>query len=210
MDITNYAKLPNGIVKQLNVDKIEYNYEYSNKYNDYGEKSNYLSYLRLGVLLGNLDKSPNSILDVGYGNGAFIKAAQHAIPNCFGYDISDYPICDNATRVDTMFDAHYDVISFFDSLEHFTEIDFLSKLDCDYIIISLPWCHYFSDEWFLNWYHRRPNEHLWHFNETALIQFFNEHHFQKVYVGNYEDTIRQNAHVQNCPNILSAVFRKVK
>ena len=46
-DLSNYTKLENGVIKQKNVNKIEYNYEYSNKYNNYGEKSNYLSYLIL-------------------------------------------------------------------------------------------------------------------------------------------------------------------
>ena len=209
MDLTNYQKLQNGVIKQVEVNKIEYNFEYSNKYNQYGEKANYLSYLRLGVLLGNLNTIPNSILDVGYGNCSFLNAAKTIIPKCYGYDISDYPIDENITRVDNIFDKHYDVISFFDSLEHFNEIDFIKNLDCDYIIISLPWCHYFSDEWFLQWYHRRPDEHLWHFNERALVQFFAENNFEKVYLGNYEDAIRKNGDIGKYSNILSAVFKKI-
>ena len=76
-DLSNYTKLENGVIKQKNVNKIEYNYEYSNKYNNYGEKSNYLSYLRLGVLLGSINKIPSSILDVGYGNGSFLNASKN-------------------------------------------------------------------------------------------------------------------------------------
>ena len=71
--LDNYEKLPNGIVRQVKVEKIEYNVDYSNKYNNYGENSNYLSHLRLGVLLGSINKIPNSILDVGYGNGSFLN-----------------------------------------------------------------------------------------------------------------------------------------
>jgi hypothetical protein len=209
MDLTNYTKLGNGIIKQLNVENIEYDFEYSNKYNNYGEKANYISYLRLGVLLGNLDKTPNSILDVGYGNCSFLNAAKNIIPNCYGYDISDYPVDSNITRVDTMFGTHYDVISFFDSLEHFTEIDFIQKLDCDYITISLPWCHYFTDDWFMNWYHRRPNEHLWHFNDTSLVNFFAENNFKNIYLGDYEDAIRKNGDTGKYPNILSAIFKRM-
>jgi len=209
MDLTNYSKLENGVIKQLNVNNIEYNFEYSNKYNQYGEKANYLSYLRLGILLGNLDKNPKSILDVGYGNCSFLNAAKTVIPNCYGYDISDYPVDNGITRVNTMFGQHYDVISFFDSLEHFTEIDFIDKLDCDYITISLPWCHYFSDDWFLNWYHRRPNEHLWHFNDISLVKFFADNNFKNIYLGNYEDSIRKNGDIEKYPNILSAIFKRL-
>ena len=68
------TKTDNGTLnQQIKIQKIEYNYQYSNIYNSYGEKSNYLSYLRLGVLLGTLNNIPNSILDVGYGNGAFLR-----------------------------------------------------------------------------------------------------------------------------------------
>jgi hypothetical protein len=41
------------------------------------------------------------------------------------------------------------------------DIEFVKDLKCHYVCISLPWCHYFSDEWFETWKHRKPNEHLW-------------------------------------------------
>jgi hypothetical protein len=205
----NYKVLQNGIIQQINVNKINYNYEYSNKYNNYGEKCNYLSYLRLGVLLGAINKTPNSILDVGFGNGSFLLAAHNIIDKCYGYDISDYPVPDNIIRVHSFFDKHYDVICFFDSLEHFDDIHFISKLDCDYIYISLPWCHFFSEDWFINWYHRRPDEHLWHFNDKSLCAFFKENGYENIYLSNCEDTIRKNAQATNYPNILSAIFKKI-
>jgi hypothetical protein len=205
----NYELLANGIIKQINVNKISYDYSYSNKYNDYGEKCNYLSYLRLGVLLGAINKVPNNILDVGFGNGSFLLASNNIIKDCYGFDISDYPVPGNIIRVDSLFDKHYEVICFFDSLEHFDDINFINKLDCDYIYISLPWCHFFSEEWFLNWYHRRPNEHLWHFNDKSLCAFFKENGYENIYLGNCEDTIRKNSQAINYPNILSAIFKKI-
>jgi hypothetical protein len=207
-DLNNYVKLENGIIKQMIVNKIEYNYEYANKYNDHGEKSNYLSYLRLGVLLGNLKQIPNSILDVGYGNGSFLNAAKNIIPNCFGFDISGFPLSDDITIENSITDKYFDVICFFDSLEHFDDINIIENLNCEYIFISVPWCHYLSDEWFLNWYHRKPNEHLWHFNNESLVNFFNEKNFKCIYMSNFEDTIRKNSSCNEYPNILSAIFKK--
>jgi len=208
-ELNNYEKLKNGIIKQKKVDKINYNYEYSNKYNNYGEKANYLSYLRLGVLLGAINKTPESILDVGYGNGAFLNAAKNIIKNCSGFDISGYPLPDDISVENSIYDKHFDVICFFDSLEHFDDINIIDKLKCNYVFISVPWCHYLSDEWFLNWYHRRPNEHLWHFNDNSLINFFNENGFECLYINNFEDTIRKNSTCNGHPNILSAVFKKI-
>ena len=61
---TYYKKIDFGIIHQYNYSKIIYDCEYSNKYNEYNEKANYLSYLRLGVLLGAINETPNSILDM--------------------------------------------------------------------------------------------------------------------------------------------------
>lgn len=208
-ELNNYEKLENGIIKQKNVNKIEYNFEYSNKYNIYGEKGNYLSYLRLGVLLGVINKIPNSILDVGYGNGSFLSAAKNIIKNCSGSDISGFPLPDDISIENSIFEKHFEVICFFDSLEHFDDINIIDKLQCDYVFISVPWCHYESDEWFLNWYHRKPNEHLWHFNDVSLIKFFKENGFENIYLENVEDTIRKNIHSNGKQNILSAIFKKI-
>ena len=208
-ELENYVKLDNGVIKQKIINKIEYNYEYSNKYNNHGEKGNYLSYLRLGVLLGNINKIPNSILDVGYGNGVFLNAAKNIITNCSGFDISGFPLPDDIIIENSMYEKHFDVICFFDSLEHFDDINIINKLDCNYVFISVPWCHYLSDEWFLNWYHRKPNEHLWHFNSESLIRFFEENGYKNIYLGNVEDTIRKNSTCNVYPNILSAIFKKI-
>jgi len=204
----NYNTLENGVIKQVNYKKISYNIDYSNKYNHYGEKSNYLSYLRLGVLLGALNRTPESILDVGYGNGAFLKSAKNIINHCAGLDISGFPLPEDIHIETSLFHNHYDVICFFDSLEHFDNINIIDKLDCNYVFISVPWCHNYSPSWFMNWYHRRPNEHLWHFNDKSLIAFFQENGYEKIYMSNYEDTIRKNVSCEGHPNILSALFKK--
>jgi hypothetical protein len=204
----NYEVLENGIIKQINVNKIEYNIDYSNKYNTYGEKSNYLSNLRLGVLIGAIGHIPESILDVGYGNGSFLINAKNIINNCSGSDISGYSLPENISFENNIFQNHYEIICFFDSLEHFDDINIINKLDCDYIFISVPWCHNFSNEWFINWYHRRPNEHLWHFNDKSLIKFFEENGYENIHLSNFEDAIRKNSSSEGNANILSAIFKK--
>jgi hypothetical protein len=100
------------------------------------------------------------------------------------------------------------VISFFDVLEHFEEIDFVKDLDCNYVYISLPWCHNFSEEWFMDWKHRRPDEHLWHFNEKSIENFFNEMGYDMVDYSNVEDLIRVSG--EEYPNILTCIFKKRK
>ena len=206
--LENYIRLDNGVIKQVNVQKISYDFDYSNKYNNYGEKANYISYLRLGVLLGLLKKTPNSLVDVGYGNGAFLSACKGTIPTLYGCDISDYPVPEGCQKIDIQSVSNVDVVCFFDSLEHFEDISFVKELDTKYIFISVPWCHYPSDDWFKQWYHRRENEHLYHFNEASLKQFFDESGYDCIYTGCYEDVIRVNPSVKPYQNILSGLFMK--
>ena len=205
--LENYEKLPSGVIKQCDVKKIVYNYAYSNQYNGYGEKGKYLSYLRLGVLTGLLGRNPTSIVDVGYGNGDFMCACKDTTPTVSGCDLSDYPVPDGCTKI-VFADIDTEVTCFFDSLEHFDDIMIINSLKTKYVFISVPWCHYLSDEWFRDWYHRRENEHLYHFNKESLIRFFDECGYECLYTGCYEDTIRKNPSVAPLSNILSGLFKK--
>lgn len=207
--LSNYSKLNNGIIKQLNINKINYNFDYSNKYNNYKDTSIPLSHLRLGILLGCIGKTPDSLLDVGYGNGDFLRTASKIIKNCYGSDLSDYPVPDNCSKVDLFEKKYYDVICFFDSLEHFDNINDIKNLNTEYIFISVPLCHNFSDEWFINWHHLRPNEHLWHFNKDSLVDFLKECGYECIHSSNFEDTVRVNNKSKNYPNILSCMFKKI-
>lgn len=211
--LNNYFINQDGIIKQNKIiHQIQpYNVDYINtRYNTYGEKGLQMAYYRLGFILGHIKSIPNSILDIGYGNGDFLKAAKSIIPNCYGNDISNYPLPDGVKFIDDITTQHYDVITFFDVLEHFENIEFISNLKCNYIIISLPWCYNFNDDWFENWKHRRPDEHLWHFNDKSLVTFFNRMGYSSISITNMEDAIRKdnNALKYNYNNILTGVFKK--
>lgn len=206
--IENYEILENGLIKQKSIlNKIRtYDYDYVNSsYNQYGEKGSQMAGLRLGYLVSKLGYWPKSILDVGYGNGDFLKICKNKIDS-YGNDISGYPVPEGVTFVENIFERHYDVICFFDVLEHFEKIDFVQNLKCDYIFLSLPWCHNFSDEWFSNWKHRRPDEHLWHFDEKSIKNFFNEMGYEMIDYSNIEDLIRVSN--EDYPNILTCILKK--
>jgi len=204
----NYEIVDCGIIKQKNIEKITYNYDYSNDYNKHGERGNYLSYLRFGVLLGVLQRLPRNIVDIGYGNGSFLKVCKENIKDVYGCDISDYPVPDGCKKIALTDISNIDVTCFFDSLEHFDDIDFIKKLDTKFVFISVPWCHNFNTNWFIKWYHRKPNEHLWHFNKDALMSFFDKNGYDCIFSSNFEDCIRKNTTSANYPNILSCVFKK--
>jgi len=205
--LENYAKNQDGIIYQIDKHPIDYDKTYVEKrYVTYGELPTYMAYLRLGNIIGSLGRIPNSILDVGYGDGSFLKVSNNIIPHCYGYDISSYPVPDGCEEVFDIKDKFYDVITFFDSLEHFEDIEFVKDLNCSAICVSVPCCHNFDDSWFDNWKHRRPNEHLWHFNESSLINFMRRMGYVLISSSNVEDTIRKNK--TNESNILTCVFKK--
>jgi len=207
--LKNYEKLPNGVIKQKTIinNIVNYDYDYVNdRYNQYGEKGMQMAFLRLGYLLGNLTFTPKKILDVGYGNGDFLRASSNIIKECYGYDISNYPLPENCYKKDNLTDDKYDVITFFDSLEHFNDIDFVKTLNTKFILISLPWCHYFSDKWFGDWKHRREGEHIFHFNEESLKKFMDEQGYNTINISNFEDSIRKPS--DDNKNILSGIFQK--
>lgn len=209
--LENYKKNELGVIKQVNIKNkiVDYNIEYvDNSYNNYGESVSNMSHLRLGYLLGVLGDNfkINNILDVGYGNGDFLKTCLKSIPNCYGNDISNYPLPDGCTFVGDIMSNKFDVICFFDCLEHIHDINFVSELNTEYVYISLPWCHYHSDEWFNDWKHRREDEHIWHFNEDSLIKFMDFCGFDVVITSNIEDIIRTP--INNDLNILTGIFKK--
>jgi hypothetical protein len=200
----------NGVIYQIDKDNV---IEYGEKYMKAGYAANVpfeeMAYLRLGYILSNLRCLPRSILDVGYGEGSFLKCASKIISRCYGFDVPPtYPLVyNNICLVDDIYQDEYDVVTFFDSLEHFKNIYEIEKLKTTYIVISLPWCHYYEDdEGFKNWKHRKYNEHLWHFNKKSLVNFFNSIGYDISHIGNVEDAIRKSTN--DLPNILTAIFKK--
>ena len=70
----NYSKNQDGVIYQVDKNPIDYDKEYVNtRYVSYGELPTYMAYLRLGNIIGSLSRVPRSILDVGYGDGSFLK-----------------------------------------------------------------------------------------------------------------------------------------
>jgi hypothetical protein len=205
----NYRKLKNGAVQQYIYGKNDLNYEidYASQYDSYGDLSGKMAYLRLGYIMGKIEFF-KSILDFGYGNGAFLEACINSEKKAYGFDIGTRDVPKGAERVYEYLEGWYDVVTFFDSLEHCKDISFVSHLKCKYIVISVPHCHYPDDDnWMSNWKHLRPNEHYWHFNESALVGFMLECGFYPIALTNVEDVIRKNPD-QEESNILTGIFRR--
>ena len=193
-----------GVVHQLDAKPYTYDAGYVATYDTdaYRRDSDKLQALRLGFIIGAHGSVPDSLLDVGYGNGAFLKAAS-IIPHRYGKDVTGVQvpgvsIVDNYKQVD--------VITFNDCLEHIPDLSFLATLPCETLVISLPWCHS-TGHWFDNQYkHRKPDEHLHHFNADSLSLFLYAMGWNCVAVSNHEDVVRESP--GHWKNILSMAFKR--
>jgi hypothetical protein len=204
--LKQYQLLDTGVVKQKRI-KNSPLINYKDYYDSISNLVDNMSYLRLGYMLGVINR-PASVLDVGYGNGSFLKIATTVINKCYGYDLNDYEIPDRVQRVNSIESKYYDIITFFDSLQKFGNLDFMGNLRCSFVMISVPECHYPENtEWFINWKHRKVDEHIHHFSRKALLRFMASHGYSCIGIGNVEDSIRGNLNGDS--NILTGIFRKI-
>ena len=181
----------------------KYDHAYVARYENYPQAE--LSKIRARIVMEHA-KNFDTICDVGFGTGAFLSEIGHARPmtSLNGFDVSPYPP-PWFVRIEPRWqEKEWDVVTFFDSLEHFVE---LPKVRAKFVIVSVPWFHSFEDgQWFANWKHRRPGEHLWHFDPSSLARVFEAMGMREIYCGNPEDEIRKPT--DGLPNILTMVFAR--
>jgi hypothetical protein len=204
--IDNYKITQDGVIEQITKEPFNYDQAYGDRYSMF--KTYAIENLRLGYIIGTIGKIPTSLLDVGYGNGDFLNNCKNFITKLYGNDIEPaYQLPNDIEFVKNILEKEFEVITFFDCLEHFHDIEFVKDLKCKYIVISLPWCYNgLDDEWFENWKHRKPNEHIFHFNEKTLEKFMNRQGYTLINFCNLEDKIRVDNNLEK--NILTATFIK--
>lgn len=121
------------------------------------------------------------VLDVGIGDGAFLRAAEDELPRLRlrGCDINPAAI--------RYLEAHgqlgsieltYDVVTFWDSLEHFRDPRIPLRAAGRFALVSLP---VFPDSSAaLRSKHFRPDEHFWYFSPRGFVAFAEGQGFQVV------------------------------
>lgn len=207
--IPNYELTQDGAIKQSTFKPFTYDQQYSDsRYSVFNDRGNILN-LRLGYVIGSIGHIPHSLMDIGYGNGDFLESCMGLIPNLYGNDVPPaYPLKNGIQFIENILEQKVEVVTFFDSLEHFPDIEWVKDLKCKYVVISLPWCYNgLDDEWFQNWKHRKPDEHLYHFDDKSLVYFMYRMGFELINYCNIEDKIRIDKSLS--PNILTACFRKI-
>lgn len=165
-------------------------------------------------------KTGNRVLDVGYGNGSFIRQLSQYGWDVYGCDVNPEPYEGVRQRMlpDPLTDiCHYRAITFFDALEHFEQLHQVRRVSActDWIIVTAPLP---PQGWPMKsdacWKHWRPGEHHHYFHPYTLENLFTwldeaiglgaiatvEH------VSHFEDTIRGKG-IGGRPNTFTAALR---
>lgn len=167
---------------------VSYDAKYAHQYDHRpGEE---MSRLRWDFIQAHLNLPVGCrILDVGYGNGAFLKYVRAAGMQIYGIDVHNENFGVPVVGLDTK--LHFDLICFFDSLEHFPNVNVLHKLRSENTIVSIP----NTPDWLLAapraWRHYKPGEHLHYFSERSLDIFMRNWGFARRLAQGYpEDSLR--------------------
>lgn len=191
-----------GILTQSNLEiTASYDERYLQKYDDCPCED--MAALRC-KLIEELPLPCGSIFDIGYGRGHLLRLCSEKGMGAYGYDITGYkiPDADNVIYSD-LWGMGVDVMTFFDSLEHFSDLTFLRDITAKQVVVSVPWLPDVPASELPKWRHWRPGEHLRHFNLYSLKALFFDLGYHLVTYGNPEDKIRKSAMK---PNILTASF----
>jgi SAM-dependent methyltransferase len=206
----DYCWDPAGAFRQKDLTPaVEYDAAYLDRMARRGVlKAHALAAARLNVLEAFVPEA-RSMLDFGCGIGQFVNLARTCGWDARGHDVAPG---DEPWRVDYAAAAAvpWQVVTFFDSLNHLTAPDrVVRSLSPGWVMVSVPECHSpASRDWFMSWEHRRPGEHLWHWNRPMLDQWFWLLGYEPVMHSHFEDDLRGRYH-PDLPNILTAIYRQV-
>ena len=185
---------------------IAYDADYAHQYDARPVKA--MSEVRWNFIQSHLNLPVNSrLLDIGYGNGAFLKHAQAAGMRIYGIDIHSEDFGIPHVNFDTP--LVFDLICFFDSLEHFPDFSPIFKLRSRHVIVSIPNTPSFVLTTPQAWRHFKPGEHLHYFSRKSLDNLMRDWGFShKVTEGFPEDELRGKllfGH-QKADNIYTALY----
>ncbi len=122
------------------------------------------SQLRAGYVIGVLRGLRGTVLDVGYGNGSFLKLMNKAGFTVRGADVHGM----DRGIVEAPLDHPCSVVTFFDSLEHFSDLDDIKKVCAPNVVISIPHRPALFRKYPKQWKHYKPGEHLHYFSSLSL------------------------------------------
>lgn len=206
---TDYRISEDGVIHQVNPQPYTYDKAYYTNYDTeaYSRQSDLLQAIRLSFASCVHGRPIRSLVDSGFGNGAFMKFTRETVESVTGLDVTDAMVPHGCFRTERLFTV--DVATYFDVIEHIHDLHFIQTIPAETVIISLPYCHYHTKgiEWFDSWKHRKKNEHVHHVDLNSLTRLMFENGWKRIAWGNMEDRVRKP--VDDLQNILTAGFKRL-
>lgn len=148
-----------------------------------------LNRFRVGLMIDQLDltdgAAPQTVLDVGIGDGAFLRAAAESVPfglvELKGCDINPLGIeyLEERGQLAQLEDPEgFDVACFWDVLEHLPDPRVGLRAARKIALVSIP--IFESQLGALRSRHFKPGEHLWYFTRRGFVAFADQEGFDVV------------------------------
>ena len=156
-----------------------------------------------------------SLLDIGCGTGSFLRAAPLNF-TCIGCDINQHCVdyCNKngieASGTSIPLEHEFDVITMFDVIEHYPNLDVLDTIKCilkdnGYFVFCTPNFKPSRLDNIEEWRHYRPKgEHVFCFSEKSILTMAKLHGFKVIDINFEESKIRLPE-----KNIATYVLKKV-
>ena len=188
-----YSYDENGFIKQIVRDPFIYTQDYK----DHQSTNLEMSSLRLGWLAQHftIDQMRSmEAVDVGCGNGLFVRSCEKVFRSICGYDVVGESISDSY-----LYGKVWDLSVLSDVLEHFDDIEKFFKIKWRYCMLSFPETppvRTFAE--LQAWRHFKPNEHIYYLHAEGVKEWIRKKPSVTVIDhSNFEDLIRTRWDVNN-------------
>ncbi len=190
-----------GFWRQTDARPFIYDQAYKNKQST----NDNMSFLRIGWLSGffGCGLKNMTVVDVGSGNGSFVKAGQPIFKKICGYDVAGESITESE-----LLNTPWDLAVFSDVIEHMPDIAYIFTIPWRFAFISFPETPKVQDQSQLHgWRHYKPDEHVWCLNADGMEKFVEDNGCVVIERANFEDLIRVRWN-QDHPNISSMLIAR--
>lgn len=194
------------VSSNIRPDPSIYDRSYTIKYERYGrtELGKKIQIARIDMMLSQKYRKFVNILDFGCGVGSFIKSAKNIGIEIEGFDINPYSkYCD----VTTLFKYQYDIVTFWDSLEHIADpVTLILGLKPDYIFACTPCLDslgpdYLNYRYITSWKHYMPHEHCHYFSAHSIASMFEAMGYRVIDINYRESSLRKGNGPKNIISI---------
>lgn len=197
----SYSRDKYGFLKQDNPQPFDYSLAYKEKQSTNPR----MSWLRLGWLSASIPYDrlcKMSAVDIGSGNGNFVRESSNVFKEVKPYDVTGESIDDVE-----LYGRHWDLVVLSDVLEHYDDIDKFWGLNFEWAMISFPETPN-PDKFDLSrWRHFKPNEHIYLLTADRFLNWVVSHNCEVIAYSNFEDALRTRWD-SSLPNISTFLIRR--